>query len=56
MEMRMLYTKDDKVCPHCHGDISGHCCGERIIFWCDDCGSNNKEVPPSMSIERRCWC
>jgi len=47
----MKYTENDKECPHCGGIISAHCAGTKIIYWCDGCGSNNKEKPPSIGIE-----
>lgn len=47
------YTNKDKECPHCGGKIEGHCGGEKAIYWCDKCGSNNKERPPNIKIERK---
>ena len=47
----MKYTNEDKTCTHCGGEISGHSCGDRIIYWCDDCGSNNKEEKPNIVVE-----
>jgi len=45
------YTKEDKECTHCGGNVSGNCCGERIIYWCDDCGSNNKLFAPNVKLK-----
>ena len=45
----MNYTKDDKQCNHCGGAISGHCCGDFIIFWCNECGSNDPTTQPKVS-------
>jgi predicted RNA-binding Zn-ribbon protein involved in translation (DUF1610 family) len=45
------YTKDDVKCPHCGGFISAHCAGVNIIYWCDDCGSNNPQTPPNVTLE-----
>ena len=46
----MSYTTKDKYCAHCGGDISAHYAG-KIIYWCDKCGSNDRNVPPSVSIK-----
>jgi len=35
----MEYDKNDTECSHCRGKISGNCCGDKIIYWCEDCGS-----------------
>ena len=45
------YTESDKICSHCEGEINGHCCGDRIIRWCDVCGSNDKDSPPSITVD-----
>jgi hypothetical protein len=45
------YSYKDKICPHCGGNLSGHLHGDKVIIWCDNCGSNNKNVPPSVGIE-----
>jgi len=45
------YTEKDKICPHCGGEISGNCCGERVIYWCEVCGSNNPKTPPNINLE-----
>jgi formamidopyrimidine-DNA glycosylase len=44
------YTNEDKICPHCGGDISGHCCSEVVVYWCDNCGSNDRNVKPNINI------
>ena len=38
---RIKKAKDGKKCPHCGGEIKGHCCGNFIVYWCEECGSNN---------------
>jgi len=50
------YTKKDKNCTHCGGNLSNHYCGEwdsKGIFkiWCDNCGSNNPKSPPNVQVE-----
>lgn len=45
------YTKEDKECPHCGGEIRGHCCGERTLYYCENCGSNDKKTPPNIKLE-----
>ena len=50
-QQKDYYTKDDKVCSHCKGSISGHLCGEHVIYWCDKCGSNNPQSPPEATLE-----
>lgn len=45
------YTSEDKNCTHCGGYLSDHSAGERIIRWCDDCGSNNPKFPPNVTLE-----
>lgn len=45
------FTNKDKVCPHCGGNIEGHCCETRVIYWCDVCGANNRKYKPSILIE-----
>ena len=47
----MNYTEEDKTCPHCGGNIEAHCCGDKIIYWCNICGSNDSENPPNVKIE-----
>jgi len=47
----MKYTKEDKTCPHCGGNIEPNCCGDKIIYWCNICGSNDKDTPPNINIE-----
>lgn len=47
----MKYTENDKSCLHCGGNVTGHICGEKVIRWCDKCGSNDTERPPSVIIE-----
>jgi len=47
----MSYTHKDTVCPHCDGEITGHGCGDKVIYWCDSCGSNNRESPPYIGID-----
>lgn len=47
----MKYTNEDKKCSHCSGEIQAHCCGDKIIYWCKNCGSNDKECPPNISIK-----
>lgn len=49
-EEKTSYGPEDKNCTHCGGTISGHCCGEVIIYWCDKCGSNNPTNPPNVSL------
>lgn len=39
-----------------YGDTYTHCGGKVIdgngyLVWCEDCGSNNKKSPPSITIE-----
>ena len=43
------YTKDDKTCPHCGGEITCHYAG-CIIYWCDICGSNDPDSPPMIGM------
>ena len=45
------YTSQDKECPHCGGKISGNCCGEQVVHWCENCGSNDRNVPPNINVE-----
>lgn len=47
----MRYTEEDKICAHCGGEISPHSVGNGVKFWCDNCGSNNKDEPPSVIVE-----
>lgn len=49
-EEKEKYQQGDK-CSHCGGNVSAHCCGERIIYWCDSCGSNNRKYSPNIEIE-----
>lgn len=45
----MNYTQEDVNCSHCGGKLSNHWEG-RLIRWCDDCGSNDKDSPPNVSV------
>lgn len=49
--MSEKYGPEDKECAHCKGNLSNHACGDRIIKWCDDCGSNSPENPPNIKVE-----
>ena len=49
-EEKKVYKEGDK-CNHCGGNISPNCCGDKIKYWCDDCGSNNPSSLPNISIE-----
>lgn len=44
------YTDEDTKCPHCGGNIYGHVCGGKVVYWCDKCGSNNRFTPPNISV------
>lgn len=46
------YTSDDKICPHCGGNLSPHSTYGGAIIWCDICGSNSPEIPPNISINQ----
>ncbi len=54
------YTKEDKTCVHCGGDVLGHLCGYYVNYWCNKCGANNRtrkpliepEVKPDTNIEK----
>ena len=48
--MRKKYQADDK-CTHCGGNISPNLVGTKVIYWCDDCGSNNPSNPPSVTVK-----
>jgi len=50
--MTKYYLPEDKKCAHCGGNLSPHYLGELggIKIWCDDCGSNSPESPPSVEI------
>lgn len=48
----MNYTQEDKNCTHCGGTLSPHLTWNyKTLIWCDDCGSNNKEMPPNITLE-----
>lgn len=49
------YSHEDKYCKHCGGNLSPHSCGEfgGVKIWCDDCGSNNPDKPPSVVINEQ---
>ena len=47
----MRHSSNIIKCSHCKGNVSGHLCGDRVIYWCDECGANDKDVPPDVSIE-----
>jgi hypothetical protein len=44
------YREGDK-CAHCGGQISPHGTFGGVIYWCDDCGSNNPSSPPNVNVE-----
>lgn len=44
------YTKEDTECTHCHGKIKGHLAGETVMYWCDDCGSNNPSKKSNVEL------
>lgn len=50
--MTKNYLPEDKKCAHCGGNLSPHSLGEfgGIKIWCDDCGSNSPESPPSVEM------
>jgi Zn finger protein HypA/HybF involved in hydrogenase expression len=38
-------------CTHCGGDVTPHSAGDKIIYWCDNCGSNDDTTPPNINIK-----
>ena len=47
----MKYSQEDTVCTHCGGEVNGHSCGDKVVRWCDVCGSNDKDAPPYIGID-----
>jgi len=47
----MKYTEKNIICKHCNGKVTPHCCGKKIIYWCDNCGSNDSIKPPNVVFE-----
>ena len=47
------YTARDKKCPHCGGDIEGHSCGNKVVYWCKNCGSNSKNCQPRIVLTQK---
>lgn len=50
MNRDVRYTENDTICPHCGGNITPHSPGDKIIFWCNNCGSNNRYEKPSINV------
>jgi formamidopyrimidine-DNA glycosylase len=50
-EHREMNYKENTKCSNCGGDIKAHCCGVRIIYWCEHCGSNDDKIPPNINIQ-----
>ena len=51
MEQNGRYEDDDKVCPHCGGELRWHSLEEQgALKWCESCGSNNGLKPPSVKL------
>lgn len=48
-EMSTKYN-EECICPHCGGTVLGNLCGDKVIFWCDKCGGNSPDSPPSVGI------
>lgn len=48
-EVKTKYSVGD-LCTHCGGKVTQHCAGERIVLWCDDCGSNNPSSAPNVTL------
>lgn len=47
------YILKDKQCPHCGGNIISVVIGSLdvvIMYWCEDCGSNNRFKKPNIKI------
>ena len=50
-EKTKKYGDEDKICPHCGGNLGWHSLEEAgILKWCDKCGSNTPESPPNVEI------
>lgn len=43
------FTKE-QPCPYCHGTIYPNCAGDKVIYWCNVCGSNDDSQPAQIGI------
>lgn len=50
MNSDVRYNENDTTCPHCGGSITPHSSGDKTIYWCDNCGSNNRYEKPSVNV------